>query len=102
MRRRAPRPVSGAVDQLAEALAPRTLLADVQRRWPEVVGEVIAAEATPVAERGGVLTVSCRSSVWAHELDLMGPALVARLNEGTAHARVTRLRCVATPARRVG
>jgi len=39
---------------------------------------VIAQQTIP---RGGVLTVSCTASVWAQELDLMGPSIVERLNE---------------------
>ena len=62
-------------------LAPATLLAQVQRVWPATVGEAIAAEAQPTAERGGVVTISCSASVWAQELDLMAPKIIARLNE---------------------
>ena len=40
----------------------------------------IAAEAEPVSEHDGVVTVACRSAVWAQELDLLAPDLVARLN----------------------
>jgi hypothetical protein len=34
--------------------------------------------------------------VWAQELDLMAPTILARLNEQLAGGRVERLRCVAT------
>jgi predicted nucleic acid-binding Zn ribbon protein len=97
--RRSARPLSAAFDALSDALAPATVLADVQRAWPAVVGAVIAAEATPSAERAGVLTVSCSASVWAQELDLMSPMIVQRLNAAIAPARIERLRCVATPPR---
>jgi predicted nucleic acid-binding Zn ribbon protein len=80
---------------LSDALAPNTLLADVQRAWSGVVGEAIAAEAAPTSERSGVVTVSCAAAVWAQELDLMAPAIVARLNGALGAERVTRLRCVA-------
>jgi predicted nucleic acid-binding Zn ribbon protein len=63
------------------------------------VGTAIAAEAEPTSERAGVLTVSCSASVWAQELDLMGPAIVERLNSRLRGGRITRLRCVATPPR---
>ena len=33
-----------------------------------------------VSERDGLVTIACRSAVWAQELDLLGPDLVARLN----------------------
>jgi len=91
--------VRSAIADLADRLAPKTTLADVQRIWPAAVGEVIAREATPTTERGGTLTVACRSSVWAQELDLMGPELVGRLNAALGAERILRLRCVATPPR---
>ena len=58
----------------------------------------ISAEAQPTAERGGVVTVSCSASVWAQELDLMGPVIVERLNEVLERGSVTRLRCIAMPS----
>ena len=98
-RRRAPRPAGLAVGAFADRLAPATVLAEVQRVWPQVAGDVIAAEATPTGERGGTLTITCRSSVWAQELDLMGPDLVARLNAAIGREAVTALRCTAAPPR---
>jgi predicted nucleic acid-binding Zn ribbon protein len=93
--RRSPRSLAPALETLRDAVAPATLLAEIQRAWPEAVGPVIAAEAVPTGERAGVLTVSCSASVWAQELDLMGPAILARLNELLDGAPVQRLRCVA-------
>lgn len=80
---------------LADDLAPQTLLADVQRAWPEAVGPSIAAQAQPTAERGGVVTISCSASVWAQELDLMSVAILERLNGALASGTISRLRCVA-------
>jgi predicted nucleic acid-binding Zn ribbon protein len=93
--RRSPRSLASALETLRDAVAPATLLAEIQRAWPEAVGPAIAAEAVPTGERAGVLTVSCSASVWAQELDLMGPAILARLNELLDGATVQRLRCVA-------
>jgi predicted nucleic acid-binding Zn ribbon protein len=73
--------------------APATPLAAVQRAWPEAVGPLVAAEAQPVAERSGVVTVACRSAVWASELDLMAPDLIERLNAALEGTAVQRLRC---------
>jgi len=98
-RRRGPRPAALSVGALVDRLAPATVLAEVQRIWPEVAGPVIAAEATPTGERGGTVTITCRSAVWAQELDLMGPDLVARLNAALGHEAVTALRCSAAPPR---
>lgn len=93
--RRSPRRLGFAIDGVRDDLAPATLLAEVQRVWPQAVGDAIAGEARPTAERAGVLTVSCSASVWAQELDLMGPAIVERLNGVLGRGSITRLRCVA-------
>lgn len=95
MRRAAPRPVRLALDAFRGDAAPGTVLARVQEAWPGVVGKAMAAEAEPVAERGGRLTVSCRSATWAHELSLLAPELVARLNgvlEGSGRGPLRELR----------
>ena len=96
MRRSAPRPVALAVSRVREQLEPATPLAAIQRAWPAAVGEVVAREAQPVAERAGVVTVSCRSAVWAQELDLLAPDLMERLNQAVGGGAVRALRCVAT------
>jgi predicted nucleic acid-binding Zn ribbon protein len=87
--------MQAALSMLADDLAPQTLLADVQRAWPEAVGPSIAAQAQPTAERGGVVTISCSASVWAQELDLMSVAILERLNGALASGTISRLRCVA-------
>jgi predicted nucleic acid-binding Zn ribbon protein len=99
MRRREPRPAAGAIAALADRLAPATTLAEVQRVWPQVVGDLVAAQAGPTAERDGVLTVTCSSAVWAQELDLMGPDLAGRLNTALGGSAVRALRCSCAPAR---
>jgi predicted nucleic acid-binding Zn ribbon protein len=80
-RRRAPRPLADAVSEARGRAEPTTLLASVQSIWPGAVGEAIAREATPVAERSGVVTVVCRSSTWAHELDLLGGEILAKIRQ---------------------
>ena len=98
-RRRSPRPLAGAVERMADDLMPQTLLAEVQRVWPAVVGAGLAEVATPVAEKEGVVRVACGSAVWAQELDLMGARVVAALNEALARDAVVRVRPEARPAR---
>jgi predicted nucleic acid-binding Zn ribbon protein len=78
-RRRAPRPLATAIGEALERAEPATLLAAVQRAWPAAVGEAIAREASPVAERSGVVTVACSSSAWAQELDLLGGRIVEKI-----------------------
>jgi predicted nucleic acid-binding Zn ribbon protein len=90
-RRTGPRPVSYALDALADELAPPTLLAAVQRAWPRSAG-AFANVAEPVAERDGVLVIACDSAVWAQELDLMSEVVVAKLNAALGRPAVKRLR----------
>jgi predicted nucleic acid-binding Zn ribbon protein len=104
MRRVAPRRLGAALADLSRSLAPATTLAGVQACWPEAVGPAVTDEAEPVSEREGVVTVACRSAVWAQELDLLGPDLVARLNAllgaPGAHGPVRGLRVVVGDPRR--
>jgi predicted nucleic acid-binding Zn ribbon protein len=93
--RRSPRPLAPALERLADDLAPRTLLADVQRIWPAAVGEDLARQSTPTSERAGTVTVSCADAMWAQELDLMSPQILAELNARLGERSLTKLRCVA-------
>lgn len=94
--RRTPRPLGFALDRARSGWAPETLLGEIQGIWQEAVGALIAAEAVPTAERGGLLTVRCSASVWAQELDLMGPAIIDKLNASLRLGRVSKIRCVTT------
>lgn len=91
MRRAGPRPLSAALSGVIREAAPAGLLARVQACWPGVVGELLAREAGPVAERSGTLTVACRSAAWAQEIELMGPELVTRLNAALGGAATSPL-----------
>jgi predicted nucleic acid-binding Zn ribbon protein len=97
--RRTPRPLAPAVQALAHDLEPASGLACVQRAWEAAVGPQIAAQAQPVAERGGDVTVRCRSAVWAQEIELLGPGLVQALNSALGADRVRSLRCTAGAGR---
>jgi predicted nucleic acid-binding Zn ribbon protein len=92
VRRRGPRSVAHALERLTSELAPATLLAEVQRAWPQAAGDAIAAQSEPVSERAGVVTVACASSVWAQELDLLSERVVERLNERLGRPAVRGLR----------
>jgi predicted nucleic acid-binding Zn ribbon protein len=78
--RRLPRPFGDALRQAQARAAPLTLLAAAQSAWSAAAGAQIAAEAEPVAERDGVVTIACRSATWAQELDLLQSELLERLN----------------------
>jgi predicted nucleic acid-binding Zn ribbon protein len=98
-RRRSPRRAGAAVRDVLATSSPRTLLAEVQAVWREACGDAIAAEAQPVSEREGRITVACRSATWASELDLMQAQLLERLNGLLAERRVEGLRFTADAAR---
>jgi predicted nucleic acid-binding Zn ribbon protein len=49
-------------------------------RWPELVGEEVAAHTTPESFTDGKLTVRTDSTAWATQLKLLTPTLLTRLN----------------------
>jgi predicted nucleic acid-binding Zn ribbon protein len=95
---RRPRPLAVAVAGLRAGLAPATLLADVQSAWEAVAGADVARHSKPVSERGGVVTIRCDAAVWASELTMMAPGLVAALRDRLDSSRSLReLRFVVGP-----
>jgi predicted nucleic acid-binding Zn ribbon protein len=100
MRRRAPRSIAVALGRVSAALEPASALARVQACWAEAVGEAVSAEAQPVSEREGVVTVACRSSVWANELEMLGPDLLQKVNAALGEPAVGQLRFKAGDPRR--
>jgi predicted nucleic acid-binding Zn ribbon protein len=92
VRRRGLAPISGALETLTGRLAPATLLAEVQRAWPQAAGETFAPHSEPWAERDGEVTVACPEAVRAQELDLMSELVVERLNQALGRPAVRRLR----------
>ena len=89
----APRPLGLALEALADRVAPATALARIQASWAAAVGDTIAAAARPTGERDGLLTVTCEASVWAAELELMGPEVVSAINAALGDPVVRELRC---------
>ena len=95
---RNPRPLSEALRGVRARLVPPTLLARVQGRWSAAVGREIAEHARPVAEREGVVTVSCRSATWTAELSMLSTRLLEGLNRELGDgAPVRALRFVTGP-----
>ena len=91
---REPRRIAAVLTRLVADAAPATTLARVQACWERLAGDVIAVEAEPVSERAGVVTVACRSAVWAAELELMSQGLVEALNRELGGPAVSSLRFV--------
>ncbi|MFL5869568.1 MAG: DciA family protein [Solirubrobacterales bacterium] len=97
MRKASPRSVGVAIASVRASVEPKTPLAAVQWAWVEAVGDRIAAEAQPVSERDGVVTVACRASTWAQELDLLHDDLLAGLRSAVGETPVERLRFIVSP-----
>ena len=99
-----PRSLGDALKGYRSTIAPGTLLGAVQEAWPAAAGDLVAAQADPVTEREGVVTIACRSATWAQELDLVQEDLLAKLREGLAggafSAELEGLRFTADAARR--
>lgn len=64
----------------------------IVRAWDEAVGAQVARRSRPSRLKGRVLHVKVASSAWMHELQLLSPAILARLAERPALARVEELR----------
>jgi predicted nucleic acid-binding Zn ribbon protein len=60
-------------------------------RWPELVGEEVAAHSTPETFTDGKLVVRTDSTAWATQLKLLIPAVLRRLNEDLGDGTVTLL-----------
>ncbi|MBF6213685.1 DUF721 family protein [Nocardia puris] len=61
-------------------------------RWAGVVGEDIAAHATPVALRDGVLTIAAESTAWATQLRMLQSQILAKINAAVGQGVVTQLK----------
>jgi predicted nucleic acid-binding Zn ribbon protein len=97
---REPRRLDQVLTRVVERMAPATTLARIQQCWEGVAGDTIATEATPISESSGVVTLACRSAVWANELQLMSQGLVEGLNGALGGSPVGSLRFVVRSPRR--
>jgi predicted nucleic acid-binding Zn ribbon protein len=60
--------------------------------WAAAVGEQIDQVTAPQHVRAdGTLVVAVRTHAWMHELSLLEPQLLARLNTGTGRAAIKRI-----------
>jgi predicted nucleic acid-binding Zn ribbon protein len=63
-------------------------------RWRAVVGDQIAAHATPTALHDGVLTVSAESTAWATQLRMVQAQLIAKIAAAVGDGVVTSMKIV--------
>jgi predicted nucleic acid-binding Zn ribbon protein len=91
---RDPQPLGRAAGELAKTRgwSGRVAEGSVFARWAEMVGEQIAAHATPTALRDGVLHVSAESTAWATQLRMVQKQLLATIAGAVGNGVVTSLR----------
>lgn len=70
----------------------QTAEATVMGRWEHLVGADIAAHSHPESLRDGALVLSAESTAWATQLRLLGPRILARLQNTLGPEVVTSLR----------
>jgi predicted nucleic acid-binding Zn ribbon protein len=63
-------------------------------RWPGLVGEQIAAHASPTSLHDGVLTVSAESTAWATQLRMVQAQLLAKIAAAVGDGVVTSLKII--------
>lgn len=68
-------------------------------RWREVVGDEIAAHATPVTFDDGVLIVQAGSTAWATQLEFLRPSILGRLAQELGQGVVEELKILGPAAR---
>jgi hypothetical protein len=77
----APEPLEELLDRAGENRFAKKRVPIPVREWRAAVGPRIADRARPWTLERGVLTVKVATSVWANELQLLAPELVARLKQ---------------------
>jgi predicted nucleic acid-binding Zn ribbon protein len=63
-------------------------------RWPSVVGEQIAAHASPTSLRDGALTISAETTAWATQLRMVQSQLLAKIAAAVGEGVVTSLKFI--------
>ncbi|HWI40739.1 MAG TPA: DUF721 domain-containing protein [Verrucomicrobiae bacterium] len=56
--------------------------------WEQAVGPQVARQARPVKFGDGILTVAVATSPWMHQLSLLKPEIVSRINEAAGETVV--------------
>jgi predicted nucleic acid-binding Zn ribbon protein len=93
---RDPQTLGAATRDLARTRGWSTRVAEgtVFGQWQTVVGEQIAAHATPTALREGVLSVSAETTAWATQLRMVQAQLLAKIAAAVGDGVVTSLKIV--------
>ena len=95
---REPRRVGESLDRVTGSIgAPRAaILSGIFARWPDLVGEDIAAHATPRSLRDGILVVEVDQPAWAAQLGFLSAQLLSKFDAavGSGEVRDIRFRVV--------
>jgi predicted nucleic acid-binding Zn ribbon protein len=80
-------PLASILDDIAQrfGLSVRLLEHRLQRQWPTIVGEHVAAHTRPESIRFKKLYVIADSSVWVQQLAFLKPSLIASINTAAGH-----------------
>jgi predicted nucleic acid-binding Zn ribbon protein len=98
---RQPRRLNESLDRISRSLgAPRAdVLAAVFARWPDVVGQAIAAHSRPLSLSRGTLVIAVDEPGWAAQLTYLETDLVRRVEEVAGADAVRRVRVTVRPDR---
>ncbi|MFE9579590.1 DUF721 family protein [Nocardia sp. NPDC006044] len=103
---RDPQPFGALTGSLAKSRGWSAKVAEgtVFGRWAGVVGEDIAAHATPLALKDNVLSIAAESTAWATQLRMLQSQILAKINAAVGPGVVTSLKITgpAAPSWRKG
>lgn len=90
---RPPQRISASLDAVTRNLGGRggPALVDLLQRWPEVVGEQLAAHSRPLGLRDGALTIGADEPAWGAQLGWLEADILRRLAEALGPGVVTRI-----------
>lgn len=90
---REPTRLGRTLDRLVENLGGTSadVIGGVFTRWPEIVGEQVAAQSEPVALRDHTLTIAVSDPAWATQLQFLAPEILVRLAAEVGESAPTRL-----------
>ena len=88
-----PRPVGEGLDALARRLGAPTAssMGAVFTRWPDAVGELVAAHTRPLSLHDRVLVVGVDDPVWATELRFRTDDMIAKIAAAAGPGVVDRI-----------
>ena len=90
---RDPGSMADAFEELTSSMgwAPSLARAELAEHWADIVGDDVAAHATPTGFHEGALEIQCDSSAWATQLRLMKKNLLEALDERFPDAGVSEI-----------